>query len=430
MPAAPVWPLVVVGAGAAGLSAAIFAARAGARVLLFETRPRPGAKIRVSGGGRCNVLPSRVEPGDFHTQGSAHALRNVLASWPLSEVRVFFERELGIALKVEPTGKVVPVSEDPREVVAALLSLAERSGATLVAGQRIVALERLPSPAGDGARFELESEGGERQRARCVLLATGGLSLPKTGSDGAGLAMAARLGHRPRPDYPALVPLLAADLRWTQLAGLSSRARLRVHSGGRAVEEREGDLLFTHRGFSGPVVLDLSWRLASGLDPQATLSARWLGRNTPEWDPWLRQGGRAAVGAALRAELPRRLCALLLELSGVDPERRLSELSRQERRALLEALDTCPLGVSGNEGYRTAEVTGGGIPLEELHTRTLESRLVPGLYLAGEMIDVTGRIGGYNFLWAWVSGRHAGLAAARALDAAAPGAEFGAPAPM
>ncbi len=410
----------MVGAGAAGLSAAIFAGRAGARVLLCETRPRPGAKIRISGGGRCNLLPSRIEPGDFHTEGSAHALRKLLLSWPLCEVRAFFEADLGIALKVEPTGKVFPVSDDPREVVAALLAQAERAGTTLAAGQRVVALDRLPSGTDEAARFELATETGERIRARCVLLATGGLSLPKTGSDGGGLALAAHLGHRPRPDYPALVPLLAADPRWTELAGVALRARLRVMVAGRVMEEREGDLLFTHRGFSGPVVLDLSWRLTAGFAGGATLAAHWIGRSAPVWGPWLRRGGRGTVGAVLREELPRRLCALLLELAGADADRRLSELAREERRALLAVLDACPLKLAGSEGYRTAEVTGGGVPLEELSTRTLESRLVPGLYLAGEMIDVTGRIGGYNFLWAWVSGRHAGRAAARALAAQTP----------
>jgi predicted Rossmann fold flavoprotein len=406
--AAPhVRPLVVV--GAAGLAAAIFAARAGVRPLVFETRAKPGAKIRVSGGGRCNVLPSQASIDDFHTSGSTNALRKLFASWPLESVRDFFERELGIELVVEATGKVFPRSDDAREVVAALLGELERVGAELRAGVAVERLERAPHG------LDLVLADGERIAARRVIVATGGLSLPKTGSDGAGLRFASALGHALEPDYPALVPLFAGEAAWGELAGLSLPARLRVVRDGRIVAERRGDLLFTHRGFSGPVALDVSLHLTAPWAGDARLFAHWVGRSAPAWDDWLRQGGRRPVGAALREELPRRLAALLLERARVDPERSLAQLAREERARLVEQLDACPLPIAGNEGYRTAEVTGGGVTLAELVTNTLESRLVPGLHFAGEVVDVTGRIGGFNFLWAWVSGRRAGEAAARAL---------------
>jgi predicted Rossmann fold flavoprotein len=231
--------------------------------------------------------------------------------------------------------------------------------------------------------------------------------------------MAAALGHRLRPDYAALVPLLAADPGWGELAGLSLRASLRVEQAGKVLEERAGDLLFTHRGFSGPVALDLSRWLTAPYAGEVELRARWIGRTEPDWESWLRQGGRRTLTSALREELPRRLAARLLRLARVDGERQLAQLPRPERNRLLEALASCPLEVAGSEGYRTAEVTGGGVPLEEVVTRTLESRLVPGLHFAGEILDVTGRLGGFNFLWAWVSGRRAGEAAAA--GARAPG---------
>jgi predicted Rossmann fold flavoprotein len=408
-----VWPLVVIGAGAAGLTAGIFAGRRGVPPLVLETRERPGAKIRVSGGGRCNVLPSRSSPEDFHTEGSRHSLRNLLASWPLERVTEFFECELGVALKVEETGKVFPVSDDPREVVAALLGALESAGGRLAAPLRIAALRRIEAEeSACGARFELTSAEGERLLARRVVLATGGRSLPKTGSDGAGLELAAQLGHRPRPSYPALVPLLATDPTWSELAGLSVRARLGVERAGKTVLEREGDLLFTHRGFSGPVVLDVSWQLTAPFAAGSSLRARWLGQSKPDWDAWLRQGGARPLEHALREELPRRLAQRLIAQSGVPADRQLSQLSRDERRHLVQALDACPLAVHGDEGYRVAEVTGGGIPLEEVEATGLESRVVPGLHLAGEVLDVQGRIGGFNFLWAWVSGRKAGEGAA------------------
>ncbi|MCX5737892.1 MAG: FAD-dependent oxidoreductase [Proteobacteria bacterium] len=199
------WPVVVVGAGAAGLLAALHAARAGVRVLLVETRPKPGAKIRVSGGGRCNVLPSTMSLDDYATSGSRNTLRNILLGWPLAEVRRFFESELGIPMKTEATGKVFPVSEQPLDVVDALLRACARAGVTLTGAFRVTQIVRTNDAR--GACFDIEASGGRRVRAQRVVLATGGLSLPKTGSDGAGLRFAELLGVATVPTYPALVPL-------------------------------------------------------------------------------------------------------------------------------------------------------------------------------------------------------------------------------
>jgi len=397
--------VVVLGAGAAGLTAAIFAARGGASVTVVETRPRPGAKIRVSGGGRCNVLPTRVSENDFHTQGSRHAMRNVLFSWPLEDVRAFFERDLGIPLKDEPTGKVFPRSDRSRDVVDALLEALRRSGARLRAPCRVVRLDRR-----EVGGFCLTTADGERLDCARVVLATGGLSLPKSGSDGAGLEMAVGLGHNRVPTYPALVPLLSPDASLRALSGLSVRARVSVERRGKRIDEAEGSLLFTHRGFSGPVILDLSHYVTR--DGDVDLRVRWGGDDAGDWDAILRQGGRGTVSSVVRRHLPARLAALLVERAGVAPSKKTSELTRPARRSLVETLERFRLPVAGSEGYATAEVTGGGVPLRELSTATLESRVVPGLYLCGEIVDVTGRLGGYNFLWAWVTGHKVGRALA------------------
>jgi predicted Rossmann fold flavoprotein len=330
-------------------------------------------------------------------------------------VRDFFERELGIPLKTEETGKVFPVSERPEDVVEALLGECRRAGVTLVGDFRVVEARRLEGSNPKGlprGGFEVVSARGERAASARLVLATGGLSLPKTGSDGGGLEIARALGHTVSPTYSALVPLLSSDARWGELAGLSVRARLRAVRGGKVLEEREGDFLFTHRGFSGPVVLDMSRHLSAPGGEGVSLLVHWGGSPVADWDALLRGGGARSVAALLRDHLPRRLGEGLIAKSGVLAERRASELARDERRRLVEQLEAFPLPVSGNEGYATAEVTGGGIPLEEVSLRTLESRKVPGLYLAGEMLDAVGRIGGYNFLWAFVTGRKAGEGAA------------------
>jgi predicted Rossmann fold flavoprotein len=304
-------------------------------------------------------------------------------------------------------------------VVAALLRALAESGATLAAGVRAVSLARVEVP--DGERFEIATATGASILARNVILATGGQSLPKTGSDGWGYGAAYHLGHGVLRRYPALVPLLSAGRRWGELAGVSLVARVSAVRGERVLESRTGDLLFTHAGFSGPVVLDQSHWLTGPEREGVALVAAWHGLEPEDWEARLLDGGARTVAGLLRELLPRRLVGVLLELAGVHPERKLSELTREERKRLVRVLGRCPLETTGDEGYRVAEVTGGGVPLSEVSTRTLESRLAPGLYFCGEVLDVTGRIGGYNFLWAWVSGRRAGeaVAAAEAARAAA-----------
>jgi len=399
------------------MTAALFAARAGARVLLVETRPRPGAKIRVSGGGRCNVLPSQVSLEDFHTSGSRNTLRNILFSWPLDEVRAFFEQDLGVPLVVEPTGKVFPVSQRPLDVVEALLRECARAGVVLEGDARTVAIRRIDSASAGrdphpGGGFEIETAGGRVHRGERLILATGGLSLPKTGSDGHGLSMARELGVELVSTYPALVPLTTSEPLWKGLAGVSMRARLRAVRQGKLLEETERELLFTHRGFSGPAVLDMSRHVTAGA-AKVQLLVRWGGETAPDWERALRPSGKRRLATILGAHFPERFVGCALQLVGLPLDRRESETSREERQRLVEFLERYPLPVSGDEGYATAEVTGGGVALSELHPKSLESRRVPGLYFCGEILDAIGRIGGYNFLWAWVTGRTAGRAAAR-----------------
>ena len=398
--------MIVVGGGAAGLMAAWWAARGGADTLLLEGSKACGRKILISGGGRCNILPAESQDVDFHTQGSRNVLRRLFRTWPLHEVHAFLERELGLPFVVEEeTGKVFPECQSARQVRDRLVERVAQAGVEVQLSWK---LRELCAHA-DG--FTLVAEDGERLHGEQIVLATGGRSVPKTGSDGSGYDIARSLGHTLLAPYPALVPLTSGDAELRELAGISLPVRWRARVAGKVVEERVRELLFTHRGFSGPAILDAShWVVRDG----AELEVAWSDGSPEEWEDWWRTRGRRECARSLGDHLPRRLAELLCRRAGVRPETRAGSLKRGERDKLLKVLCAFRLPVDGDEGFRVAEVTGGGVPLGEVNPSTLESRKTPGLFVCGEILDVIGRIGGYNFLWAWVTGRLAGECAARA----------------
>ncbi|HYO45982.1 MAG TPA: aminoacetone oxidase family FAD-binding enzyme [Gemmatimonadota bacterium] len=407
-------PIVVVGAGAAGTMAAIFAAEGGRHVLLLESTNNGARKIVISGGGRCNVLPSRAQPSQFITASSPNTLKKILLSWPLAEQRRFFEETLGIPLALEEeTGKLFPVSNRSRDVRDALYDLARRRGVEIAFDTRVTGLK---PPIGDRP-WRIVVEGGEIHAA-AVVLATGGLSVPASGSDGAGLRIVERLGHTIHATFPALTPLVSDPPRHADLAGVSLEVQLEAPLAKSRFSTR-GGFLFTHRGYSGPAVLDISHlAVLSLMDGGWTQEIRvqWSETDAEGWNRRLQEGGGGEVGPLVRRHLPARLADQLIQEAGIDPARALAELRREERAALVEVLARYLLPWTGDEGYRKAEVTGGGVALSEVDPRTLESRLRPGLYLCGEMLDAFGPIGGYNFLWGWATGRAAGFGAGRALE--------------
>jgi predicted Rossmann fold flavoprotein len=403
--------VVVIGAGAAGSMAAIFAATAGAETTLLERTRDGGRKILISGGGRCNVLPMRVDESRFVTDSSPNLLRKMLRSWPLAEQIAFFENDLGLPLAEEPeSAKLFPVSNKARDVRDGLLAYAARAGASLRMNTVVVGF--APHDSG----WRVECEGAAPMDADAVIVATGGLSVPNTGSDGLGLRELARLGHTMHPVYAALTPLTATNSTFGALSGVSLRVTVSLRdAAAKRSASASGGFLFTHQGYSGPAVLDVSHvAVRSRVESQASarLTVQWTELGADEWEAALRPQGNRTVTGALRALLPDRLAAMLLTLAQVDPARSLAELRRDERRRLVETLVAGSLPWSGDEGYRKAEVTGGGVSLAEVDPRTMESRRHAGLYICGEVLDAFGPVGGYNFLWAWATGRAAGLGAA------------------
>ena len=407
MPLKPDLPIVILGAGAAGLMAAIFAAGHGRRVLLLERTRDGGRKILVSGGGRCNVLPSAVDASRFVTESSPNTLRKILTSWPLPEQRRFFEEEAGIPLALEPeTGKLFPVANNARLVRDNLMALARRRGVEI----RFETLAADLDPPTEDLPWRVRLAEGGTIPAAAVVIATGGLSLPGTGSDGTGFGIVRRLGHTVHTLYPALTPLTLDPPKYADLAGISRTVTLKAPGAKKTFITHDG-FLFTHRGYSGPSVLDISHlavrsRMAGG--PLQPIFVQWTEMDAEAWDRLLRENQGTVIGL-LRRHLQERLAEALLAELGIDGSRSLAQLRREERRNLVEALAHHPLPWNGDEGYRKAEVTGGGVALSEIDPRTMESRLHPGLFLCGEILDAFGPIGGYNFLWAWATGRAAGL---------------------
>jgi predicted Rossmann fold flavoprotein len=390
--------------------AAIFAAAGGADVVLIERTKDGGRKILISGGGRCNVLPAQLDETRFVTDSSPNLLRKMVRAWPLTEQIAFFEDELRIPLVEETeSAKLFPVSNKARDVRDGLLSHARATGVELLMDTHVTGI--APVHAG---WWRVERERGSPLDVDAVIVSTGGLSVPNTGSDGFGLAALARLGHAVHPTYAALTPLTADPAPFARLAGVSLTVTLTARSEQRSATAT-GGFLFTHHGYSGPSVLDVSHvavRSRAEKGPPARISVRWTRLGDKEWESALKPHGARTVAGAVRAEMPDRLATTLLERAAIDPTRLLTELRRDERLRLIETLVRGELPWTGDEGYKKAEVTGGGVSLAEIDPRTMESKKHPGLFICGEVLDAFGPIGGYNFYWAWATGRAAGIGSA------------------
>jgi predicted Rossmann fold flavoprotein len=399
--------VIVVGAGAAGLYAAIHAGRSGARVLVLDGARTIGAKILVAGGGRCNVTHHAVDEKAY-AGASSNAIRKVLRRHGVDETVAFFEAQ-GVTLKREDTGKLFPTTDRARSVLDALLRAASDAGVEIRFPRRVLEVARV----GDG--FEVSGEWGA-ERAPHLVLATGGKALPRSGSDGLGYEFARRFGHTITDHVrPALVPLiLPGGHPLRELSGIAVPATLTLRGGtGKNLKAFTNSLLCTHFGLSGPCALDMSryWRASLIEDPDTALQVNFLpGETESGLDTRLLANPSRTPLSLLRDELPERFVRSICDLAGIDPQGKLGQLTRDRRRALVRACVALDLPIEGDRGFTHAEVTMGGVPLREVRLETMESRACPGLHLIGELLDVDGRIGGFNFQWAWSSGYIAGTA--------------------
>ena len=402
--------VTIIGAGAAGLMAGIWAKRTfpDQQVIILDGARKLGAKILVSGGGRCNVTHD-VVTAEAYAGSSRNAIKKVLRRFDVPQTITFF-RELGVDLKREETGKLFPTTDSARAVLDALLNGARQAGVTIRHPHRVEQVEKT------AVSFQLSGAWGQLETRR-LILATGGQSLPKSGSDGHGYRLAQALGHQLTPHiFPALVPLTLPDGHFIrELSGITLPAALELRSGsGKKLASFTDSTLCTHFGLSGPAVLDLSRHfLAAQLDdPASYVIINWLPVLPAEQlDREFIALTKMSVGRFLRQHLPERLVLALCQTAGVDAATPGHQLARAGRKELVTAVTQLSLPITGHRGYNVAEVTAGGVPLAELHLDSMASRVCSGLYVCGEICDVDGRIGGYNFQWAWSSGYLAGISA-------------------
>lgn len=410
--------ILVIGAGPAGMMAALAAAETGARVVLAERNERIGRKLGITGAGRCNITnQADLEELIANIPGNGRFLYSAFRSFGVNELMGYFEQELHIPLKVERGRRVFPVSDEAGEVVGAFAKKLKMAKVELLTGTRIVKilLDGQNKVAG------IISEDGRRIDARAVIVATGGVSYPGTGSTGDGYRLAKTVGHALIEPVPSLVPLETVEEWPKRLQGLSliNVAVSSFHKG-QKLDSDFGEMLFTHFGVSGPIILSLSRKAARKvleepgsvsivIDLKPALSETELdARIQRDFAKFIRK----IYQNSLDDLLPQKMIPVIIELSGIDPQKPVHQITREERLRIVNLLKKLQLAIARPRPIAEAIVTAGGVSTKEINPKTMESKIVPGLYFAGEVIDVDAYTGGYNlqiaFSTGFVAGREAG----------------------
>ncbi len=423
-----IWDVVIVGAGAAGLLASAAAASRGRRTLLLEKNRKLGVKILISGGTRCNVThdtnQAGIAAGFPRYQGKF--LRSSLAAFPPDRIRTLLDEE-GVATKSESTGKVFPVSDRAIDVRDALVSFARKQGTVI---EREVAVRSIERAATGFAISVVSSQqqSSDVIHAASVIVACGGQSYAGCGTTGDGYAWARNLGHSIVQPVPALTPIKSKSQWLYDHSGLTlpdvglKVAKLSLLNNSEVpkkaiLDQEQGSLLLTHFGMSGPIALNVSRTITRSMDRnKLVLVVDFLPKMTfdsllQSWKATGESDGKRIVSNLLSDHLPRKLAATLLAQANIPLDRRCAEFSKSEMQSLVRQLKSKVVDVSGTLGFDKAEVTAGGVALDEVDSKSLESKLVPGLYFVGEVLDIDGQIGGYNFQAAFSTGWTAGSAA-------------------
>ncbi|MCR4721865.1 MAG: NAD(P)/FAD-dependent oxidoreductase [Lachnospiraceae bacterium] len=409
-------PVLVVGGGAGGLMAALIAAQNGARVILLEKNEKTGKKIYITGKGRCNL--TNLCSGEVFFDNVISNSRFMYSSYHAldSEATIELFHNLGLKTKVERGGRVFPESDMSASVTDALREAVKKSGVNVILSSRVKRIIQ-----NEGAFSAVELEDGTIMEGGACVLATGGMSYPATGSTGDGYGMVKELGHTVTKLIPSLVGLRTVENFVSELEGLSLKnVRLIMKSGGKKLYDEQGEMLFTRRGISGPLVLTLSSVCADELsrsndiqlfiDLKPALDEQQLDKRiTTDFNDNINKDYVNAVDRLL----PSKLIPVVVRLSGIDPHRKVNLISRVERMTLVKLLKAFPLTYKCTGGFEEAVITKGGIKVKEVDPASMESKLVKGLFFAGEILDVDALTGGFNLQIAWSTGYAAGSAAAR-----------------
>ena len=406
--------VIIIGAGAAGLLAGISAAQEGAQVTILEKMAQPGKKILITGKGRCNITNASDLPEIIkNLPGNGRFLNSALHGFTNDDIVELLESH-GLPTKVERGNRVFPVSDKARDVVDTLLKIYYGLGGKLLCSHKVTAI----LTAG-GAVTGVKTVNGTFTCDR-VILCAGGSSYPGTGSDGSGVKMAAALGHTITPLRPSLVPLESDYPYVNDLQGLSLRnVKGELKADGKKIAEEFGEMLFTHFGVSGPIILSLSNKaseaLAKGQEVELVIDLK-PALSPEKLDARIQrdfaQYSRKQLANGMKDLLPQRLIPVVCDMAYLDENKYVNQISREERRRLLEALKAFTVPITGTRPIAEAIVTAGGIAVKEINPKTMASKLVQGLYFAGEVMDVDGYTGGYNLQAAFSSGYAAGKAAA------------------
>lgn len=406
--------IIVIGGGAAGIMAAIRAAENGANVILLEKMPTVGRKLGITGKGRCNLTNSADIEDFVKNIHNGKFLYSALNNFSAIDTVNFFE-SLGVATKIERGGRIFPISDDASEIIDALI----RKMAIL--GVEVKNNSPVTDILAENKKIVGVKVGDKIFNCDAVILATGGLSYPKTGSTGDGFKLAKRLGHTITPILPALVPLEVEEDFVKDLQGLSLKnVRVKLLADGKNVAEQFGEMLFTHFGVSGPIILTLSRQAAKLLaeknlveleiNLKPALSFEQLdARILRDFDKFKGK----IIKNSLHELLPSKLIPIILDLAFIDENKRVDEIKIAERRRLIENLQALPLTITKTRPIEEAIVTSGGISVKEVNPKTFESKIISGLYIVGEILDVDGFTGGYNLQAAWSTGNLAGKFAAQ-----------------
>lgn len=412
--------IIVIGAGASGLMAAGEAAASGVIVNVLEKMPLPGRKIRISGNGRCN-LTNTAGVADLARQygvSGGRFLRHALHMFTPADVTAFFA-ERGVPTFAEADGRVFPVSGRAQDVVDTLVRWAESHGAAIIPCSKV---DRLIVEDGHAAGVILD--GGREMRSEAVILAAGGASYPATGSSGESFVMAAGAGHTIEPIRPALVPLVIAGDMPKRLQGINlDNVTVRLLTDGKKSAEAHGSMLFTHYGVTGPAIFSLSFAAVDAL--RAKRKVRLSVDLAPELDDQEMDArlvsafgtqGRRRLDTILRDFVPRSLVPIMIEAAGASPDTSGSQVTTEARRRMRLFMKDMPLDIIDHRPLTEAMVTAGGVRLPEVNPRTMESRIVPGLFIAGEALDIQADTGGFNIQAAFATGRLAGRMAREAVQ--------------